>query len=258
MIPVAQYARVGSKLVADNAPTILSALAVAGVVSTTVFAVRATPEALRRIDDASRSYGDDYVEYVKLAKLDVVKVAWKPYIPALIMGCGTMACIVGANSIGTRRSAALLSAVTLGDTAFKEYRAKVVETLGEAKEQHVRDEVMQERVNKNPVDNEVILVGSGEVLCYDALSDRYFRSDHETIRRAQNDINSQILQEDYASLNEFYSKIGLRGTTLGEELGWRPEGLLEVRFTTTMSEDNRPCLAINYDNLPIRNYWKHG
>lgn len=243
--------RVLRKLAVDNSPMILTGLAVAGVFTTTVLAVRSTPYALRDLE-----YGAEEKKE-PLTKRDVVALTWKNYIPAVAMGGATIACIIGANSISTKRNAALVSVYSLTETAFKEYRGKVIETLGESKDQKVRDLVAKDRLDKNPVtEGQVIVTGTGEQLCYDSLSGRYFKGDMETIRRSQNDINSQVLSDGYASQNEFYSLIGLPTASFGEEVGWTTDNMLEILFSAHISEDGRPCLSLDYRVAPVRGFYK--
>ena len=60
---------------------------------------------------------------------------------------------------------------------MKEYQAKVVETLGEAKARKIKDEIAKDKVKNDPISNkEVIITGKGDMLCYDVLSGRYFKN----------------------------------------------------------------------------------
>ena len=93
-------------------------------------------------------------------------------------------------------------------------------------------------------------------ICYEMYTGRYFRSTMEEIKAAQNWINYQILQNNYASLSDFYDHVGLNRTAVSEEVGWNADELLEITFSTVMSEDNRPCLAFDYKVVPIRNYFR--
>lgn len=241
-----------SKVVADNAPAILTAAAVVGVATTTIFAVKATPKALGLIEAAEQEADE------KLSAPQKIRLTLPCYLPALGMGAATMACIITANSTSSKRNAALLSAYTLSETAYKEYKDKVVEKIGEKKEQEVRDEVAAERVKNNPISGNVVFASEGKVLCYELLTGRYFESTHEDLRKAQNNINQQIINDMYASQNDFYREIGLSPTTFGDEFGWNADKLLELEFSTTLAENNRPCLTINYRVHPNRGYHKFG
>ena len=182
-------------------------------------------------------------------------MGWRPYVPAVVVGATTAACILGSNSINARRNAALISMYTLADGMFKDYKEKVVEIVGAQKEQKVRDEVAKDRIDNDPVSSkQVIITGNGDVLCYDTLSGRYFNSNVESLRKAMNDINYQCNHEMYASQNDFYRAIGLPINGYGEEMGWNTDVNLELEFSTVMSDDSRPCISIAYRMAPIRGY----
>ena len=144
---------------------------------------------------------------------------------------------------------------SMSDKTFQEYKTKVQEKLGQNKEQAVRDEIAQERVNNNPpTDRTVVITGNGDVLCYDVLSDRYFPSTVEKIRRAENEVNSLILNEDEVSLGRFYEEIDLKVTPFSDTVGWNLENRCEVEITTVMSPDGRPCVAIDFKRWPQSDY----
>jgi len=267
-IPI--LARRIARSIGMNSPTILSGMAVAGVVGTVVLAVKATPKATVSVSEAeisknvwteaqadAHTKGIPVDDYVPLTSKEIVQATWKLYLPAAISGTATIACIIGANQIGLRRNAALLGAYTLADTAFREYKDEVVKQIGVTKAGKVHDAVVQRHIEENPVkDSQVIITSGGDQLCYETLSGRYFKSDAETIRRCANDINASIFQDLYASLNEFWRLLGLDSTTLGDALGFNIEHTVQIVFSSHISADNRPCLAVGYAGLPIEAYSK--
>lgn len=240
------------RLVSDNSPLILTAVGVVGTVTTAVLTGKAS---IKAFEDTHAVSHEDEIIALNLTKVEVVKRVWKHFIPAVATGSLTIAAIVGANRIGTRRAAALASVYAVTEKAYAEYKDKVIETIGEKKEQKVRDEIAQDRVSKLPGANEVIIMGT-DVLCCDLLSGRYFESTMEDLKKAQNDLNYRILNDSYASLSDFYNLIGLSSTKYSEETGWRSYEPLELQFSTTLADDMRPCLAISFNIEPIRNYYK--
>lgn len=240
------------KFVARRSPEILTGVGIAGMLTTTVLAVKATPKAIDACESLRNEQGGE------LTKLDCVKAAWKYYIPAAVTGATSIACLIGANSVNAKRNAALATAYKLSETAFIEYKDKVVETIGEKKEQTVRDEVVKDRIKRNPVSsNEVYITSKGNTLFYDSLSGRYFETDIEYVKKVVNEINRRILNEMYISLNEFYTELGLHETKMGDELGWNiDDGMLDIHFSPQMSDDDRPCLAIDYSVAPKYDYSK--
>lgn len=258
MIPFAHYIKTAQGLVVDNSPAILTAIGVTGTVSTAVLAARATYEASADLHAMLAEQNGDF------GALDVIedipfreraRLTWKHYIPPVAVGATTIACIVGANRISSKRAATLVTAYSITERAFAEYKDKVVEQIGVNKEQKVRDSIAQDRILADPVGSrEVIITGNGKVLCYESYTARYFESDMETLRKAQNDINEQIHNEMYASLNDFNRLIGLPYAGLGEDLGWSTDKMLELQFSTSLSEDGRPCIVVGYRRLPFPGY----
>lgn len=245
---------------ARNSPTILTGVSVAGLIATVTMAVKATPKALAILEEEEYGQGHrkgyDKYDVNLVSKLEIVKLTWQCYIPTALMGGMTICCIIGANSINLRRNAALASIYSLTEAALKEYQAKVIETFGEAKANKIKDSIDEDTIRKNPVrDREVIITGRGETLCYETVSGRYFKGDIEKIRKIQNELNRDLLNETFISMNDVYEALGLSYTKIGDDLGWDAnEGLIEFRFSSQLSEDEVPCLVIDYHDKPRYNY----
>lgn len=242
------------RFVSAKSPEILTGIGIAGMITTTVLAVKATPKAMSLIEEKKNEEWTD-----ELSPLEIVKVAWKPYIPAIVTGATSVACIIGASSVNAKRNAALTAAYKLSETALTEYREKVVETIGEKKEQIVRDKVAEERVKKNPVSkNEVIVTGNGKTLCFDPISGRYFMSSIEAIKRAENELNKQLLHDifGYVSLNDFYDELGLDRTIIGNDLGWNTDQLIDVSFSSQLNDNGEPSVVLDFLSTPKYNYDK--
>jgi hypothetical protein len=234
-----------------HSPEILTGIGIAGMITTTVMAVRATPKALILIEERKEEIGAE-----KLEAMDMVKTAWACYIPAAITGTLSVACLIGASSVNARRNAALATAYTLSESALKDYQGKVIEMFGEKKNEAVKDAVAKDKIEKNPVvTREVIITEKGNTLCYDAISGRYFKSDIEKIKKAECELNQQMLDDMYVSLNDFYYEIGLDSVKLGDELGWNVDsGYIDLSFSSQLASDGTPCLVIDYSVAPRYDY----
>lgn len=234
-----------------HSPEILTGIGIAGLITTTVLAVRATPKALLLIDEKKIEEDVD-----KLKPVEVVRTTWTCYIPATVTGALSIACLVGASSVSLKRNTALATAYSLSESALKTYQEKVIETIGEKKEKEIRDEIAKGQLKKDPlVNKEVIVTGKGETLCYDTISGRYFKCDIEKIRRVEAMLNKELYSSMYVSLNDFYYEIGLRSTELGDELGWNTDmGPINFDFSSQLAEDDTPCLVINYHIAPRYDY----
>lgn len=252
----AELARRASKLAIDNSPTILTTMGVVGAITTAYLAGKASFQAsdiirLKEADDDNRGVVlGDPKEILK----DRIQLVWRLYIPSMAMGAATVTCIIGANRVGARRAAGLAAAYTITEKTLEEYRAKVVEKLGARKEEAVRDEIAQDRVNTTYVDDvEVLGLEEGE-LCYDLFSDRYFKNSVEGIRAAENELNHTLIHNGYATLSQFYDSIGLPQPPFSEQIGWNSDRLLDVHISTTLAHGVKPCLTMSFRTDPFPDY----
>lgn len=246
-------------LVSKHSPGILTGIGIAGMITTTVLAVRATPKALTLIDDKKKEL--ELTTDEKLPPVETVKATWKCYIPAAITGVTAAACLIGANSVNARRNAALATAYNLSATALSEYKEKVVETIGEKKEQAVREKIAEDKLKNEPIDRaKVIVTGSGTTRFYDDISKRRFMSSIDKIKNARNDLNARMLEgEDFVSLNDFYYEIGLEPTGFGDDIGWNVyggrKGMISINLDSAIVDtDGEPCIVLEYTVSPERGY----
>lgn len=257
---VSELFKRGELFVKNNSPSLLTAVGVTGTVTTAVLTGRASFKAARILEDhveEQRKLNSEPLILDDFTLQSKLRLVWPLYIPPVGVGGVTIASIVMANRIGSKRAAAMAAAYSISERAFEEYKVKVVERLGEKKEQAVRDEIAQDRVAAQPViTKEVIIAGTGEVLCFDNLTGRYFRSSIEAIKKAQNTVNHDIINHMYASLSQFYEEIGLPPTRYSDEVGWNTNALIDVVFSTTMSTDDQPCIVIDFTVGPDPNYTK--
>ena len=238
------------KKVTPHVPDILTATACIGVGATAVMCGKNTLTA----HDILKAYDEENPDAT--TKDRVLKAA-PAYIPTIILATATIACIIGARTTSAKQTAALASAYTIATEAAARYRDKVIEVVGEEKAKEVDEKIADEQLKAHPLsEQQPIIVGTGKVLCFDSLSSRYFMSDMETLRKVQNDMNRIILDDMYASLNDFYYRIGLDPMNLGEELGWTIDSLIDLKFTSRLSDDGQPCLVVNYESIPRSDFYR--
>jgi hypothetical protein len=239
-----QYFNVARGFVRDNSPAILTALGVTGTLSTAYLTGKAAYESYPVI--ANYEHYNGIPDSTREMYIQRGKLVWKLYIPAFVSGTSTVLCIVIAARVGSRRTAAITAAYTLSERALVEYREKVAETIGTNKEQKLRDEIAQDKVAANPP-SPTIITGDGQVLCYEMFTGRYFNSTMEHLRRAENNINAYLIKHDRATVSDFYDEVGLPYTSYSGEVGWESDKMLELEYSTVLSEDSRPCIAFAYN-----------
>ena len=254
---ITKFFKSTKKYLTKHSPEILTGIGVTGMITTTVLAVRATPKALQLIEEKrDELYPLD--ENVKLTPVEVVKAAWKPYVPATLLCVASASCLIGASRVNYKRNAALATAYSISERTLVKYRDKVIETIGEKKEKEVREKIAQDEVNKKPVSSsQVIITSNGNTLFMDGISGRYFRSNMDKIKKVVNELNRRMNYENYISLDDFYSEVGLEPTSNSSYLGWNiDEGHIELDISTCLAENDEACIVINYTVAPRYEYDK--
>ena len=242
-------------LLENHSTTILTGVGVAGTITTAVLTGRASFKAADILKNEREAREEDLkfpeTKIEEISKPNAVKLVWKQYLPPVASGIVTVTSIVVANKISSKKIAALAVAGGISERALQEYKDKVVEKLGDRQSQKIRDDIAQDRVSQNPYSSEVVLVGTGDVLCMDMITGRYFRSSVEDIKRAENKINHEILNTMGASLAEFHDMLGLEPTAYTEKVGWDGPDLVNTLLSTTMSADGRPCIVVDFNRPPV-------
>lgn len=244
-----------ARLIKTNAPAILTASACVGTIATAILTAKSTTLAIEKIADyceANLRSPED------LSWKEKFSVSYRVYIPPAIAGVCTLVSIVAANRIQYARGAAFALAYSGSEAAFRRYREAVSDVVKPKDVQKITARVAEKSVQEagKPVPGTVLVASSGDVLCYDIFSGRYFRSDIETIRRVENNINGQLNAECYASLNEFYAGLGLPPIAAGELVGWSVPNSLSVEFGSQLTEKGEPVLTVDFLVSPKENYFK--
>ena len=191
-----------------NVATILTGIGTAGVVITAVSAIKATPKALYSIEEAEKEKGD------KLSNEEKIITTTHIYLPTIIIGVSTIACILGANILNKKQQASLISAYALLQKSYTEYRDKVNEMYGD-------DAAVDKEIAKDIYRDTKPSVSSDEkCLFYDMFSKRYFESNKVDVITAEYHFNRNFTLRGYATLNELYDFLGIDKIKGGDTIGW--------------------------------------
>lgn len=235
-VNIQQIAHKAEKNLKKNSPTILSCVAAVGVVASTVLAIKATPKALRAIENATDEKGEE------LTKLETFKVTAQLYIPTAITCVSTIVCILGANALNKKQQASLISAYALLDDTFKKYRKAAISVYGDDADNKIKAQ-MAEQVwicpnGYNVYDPDMDLE-SEKFLFYDFISQRYFNATLPSVINAQYHLNRNLQLRGYASINEFYSFIGIPPIEDGDDIGWNIDYMLIEIGSMWLDFDNK-------------------
>lgn len=239
-----------ARFVKRNASTILTCIGGAGVVATSVLAVKATPKALTLLEKAEEEKGE------KLTKAETIKVAGPAYIPSILVGVSTIACIFGANALNKRQQAALMSAYALLDSSYKEYRSKVGEIYGEEADMNIKKEIAKDKYDED------LVVEAGNELFYDDFSGRYFETTMEKVIQAEYLLNRNLIRDCYVCVNQFYDQLKIEPIDGGDELGWAANEMhercwnawIDFHHEKVVMDDGLECYIITMESMPYADY----
>ena len=234
-----------------NSSTILTCIGAAGVVVTAVTAVKATPKALRLLEEAKKEKGED------LTKLETVKIAAPAYVPAALLGASTIACIFGANILNHRAQASLMSAYALVDSAYKDYRGKVDELYGEEAGDAVRAGIAKDKYE----DQQIVPEGDN-LLYFDFYSGRYFESTAAQVKNAEYQLNRKLMMDDCVYLSEWYYLLGIDPPDYGRTRGWSTPANSDMYWQTwidfhhqqAIMDDGLECTIVTFVQDPYPDF----
>lgn len=252
-------AKVGSTL-KKHSPEILLGCGLVGFGTTCVLVAKAAPKAKEKLEELHENLAENDEE---LSKKDIIfeemKAVAPIYAPAVVSGVTSIFCILGSYKMVTKRTAVFAAAYELAKNNLRDYKKKVKESLGENKEAKIQAEVDKERVRNNPPSSSEVILDADEILCYDNVTARYFKSTVDRIKRAELAIQKKILSDPFcswASLNDFYYELDIPPCRIGDDIGWNSVTEIDVRFSSILTEDNIPCLVVDYACEPRFDYRK--
>ena len=244
-------------------PIVLGIAGGVGTVATAVLAVRATPKALELIEAEKNSRVgvtfdmDTDDNTIDLKPIEIVKVAWKPYLPAVMMGIATISCIAGSQALSYRHQASLASAYAFLDQSYRNYRRKLIELHGRGIHEEVVDALAIEDAQKTYIRSSYLFAEckqfldedlSEPVLFYEEFGRRHFTATIEQVLQAEYHLNRNYVLRGDAALNEFYEFLGLGPVEQGDVLGWvvYDEGTYWIDFNhrRTTLKDGVECYMI--------------
>lgn len=233
----------GSLYVSKYSPQILTTVGIAGVVTSAVFASKATLhlepivdnmqghlDVAKELHETGAASDMDHTKRKTQIIVSGAKDIIKLYGPSVTLGLASIGCIVAAHGIMQKRNAALVAAYKVVESSFAKYRERVVEDLGAEKDREYQYGVSQASVIKNEgtgEDEEVISFDpngvSGYARFFDQLNDNWCKVPEYNLtflRAQQNMANDRLHTRGHVFLNEVYEALGLPHTKEGAIVGW--------------------------------------
>ena len=260
------------QLSVKNSPAILTGVAVCGVVATAASTAKAVVESrdyitahdmdeelkVERFEHNGTDY-DHYVYYRQRTFVEKAKLTWRIWVAPVFIGGTTIACILGANHISTKRNVALAAAYSMSEEAAREFRDKVANTIGEKKVNKIDNEIMQDHISASPtIEDNVTYTNLGEQLMYDDFSGRYFRAGQLEVEKRMLMLDKKMARTwSDGKVNDLYELIGLSPIDIGEDYGWPFDNTTDepnviVRFYPTWNSNHEPCIGMKMDTVLLK------
>ena len=231
--------------VVKHSPEILMGLGIAGVITSTVLACRSTlkvqeildykEENMNNIKEVLAEGREDYTEEDARKDKTIIMTTtairiMKLYIPSVIIGAGSIACLLESHNVMRNRNAGLAAALAATTESFKQYRERVTEKYGDEVDKEMRYGIKKEKKEKDgKKTKEEIVVGCDEK----ELSGyaRYFNENNINwsddpqfnlmfLRQNQNWANDKLISQGYLYLNDVYEALGFPKSKAGQIVGW--------------------------------------
>lgn len=250
-----------SLLLQKSSPNLLFGVGLAGMVTSTVLACRATLKMDQILNDAKEKMNTatelEHAEYsekdrsrdIYLVYVQTSAKIVRAYAPAIIIGGLSVTALTRSHVILTRRNAALTAAYAALEKGFAEYRARVVEKYGEEEDRNFRYAGHTVTSGEGKTKTRELKAG----VIGPSIYARWFNADSASWNSDPN-VNYFFLkcQQDYANdmlkarghlfLNEVYDMLGMPRSEAGAVVGWvMGAGDDYVNFGVLM--DNDMCIV---------------
>lgn len=270
--------RVGGRLLAKgskHSPTILTVVGVAGGVTSSVLACKAT----LGLEDVQEDH-QARVNYVRenrdLAEENGVEVNTKTfardltrahlhyaydltklYGPAVSLGGASILCIGVGHGIMHKRQASLIAAYAVVEQGFEQYRGRVRAALGDEKDQEFRFGPSTTETGKDSTGTKVTSTEfetrpndkSMYARFFDEASPRWSHRPEEnliTVKVVQEWATNRLHSRGHLFLNEVYRDLGIPETQAGQVVGWK--------LTSGAKGDNYVDFGLNEGGEPLRRF----
>ena len=234
-------------LLQKSSPKILFVAGIAGVVTSTVLACRATLKLEGKLDDfrtdvsglgeAEQNIGKNGYTQKTHTKSVVYTYAknsadiLKLYAPAIIVGGLSISALTTSHVTLTRRNASLTAAYSAVQTSFAAYRDRVRQEVGEQKELEIHHAVTKHEVEIDGKLKKVMAADPNKWSPYARFFDesspnwtKFPEQNRLFVQCQMNYLNDLLKARGHVFLNEAYDALGLEHSKAGAIVGWVRNG----------------------------------
>lgn len=204
-------------------------------VAATIFAAEAGAKASKRVEAAKAEKGE-------LSKKEIFKLCWKDFVGTAVVQISGIACILKGKTMDLKTISRLSLAYEASSSFARLYGEKVVEQIGEAKNEELKTKALLESAPKASYrESEFTSLYDGDNYFMEPYSGKMFISSTTKINDAVNIFNDKLNTNDEAPIYDIWEAIHdstpcklnerlLDGDT-NHMMGFiRKNGLVDVRY----------------------------
>ncbi len=209
-------------------------------------AVRATSKAKDIIDECeyekfeSLGMPEEGSEDFHLTKSETLRAVWKCYILTVLLTGGAVTCMISSHIASNRTIGAMSAAYASLLETYNVYRDNVRKVVTNSENQRITHGTVHDIVASDKelvpekLKSSLIISDGTEILFRDAYSAKgtgYFKMTMNDARKAVAKFNKWLMDNDRATLNDWYDFLGLGHSDLGDCLwwSWAEDGPLYLR-----------------------------
>lgn len=213
-----------------HGPTILTGLAMFGVVATGYLTHRADKKVISEACEAIL-FTDDADIPIEETVGRCMKKNWKNYIPPVVTGLATMGCMLGSNQWHLSKEGTLAAAALMYKTSGEELEKALKEKFGDEEVKKMKQEIAEAKADRDRPPWEEMK--PGRITFYEPYSKQYIQATQQELLWAELTANKILQQSNRCTMNDLLSCYPhakkMRG---GDNIGW---GLYEDWFCESAS-----------------------
>jgi hypothetical protein len=230
----------------ENLPHILTGVASIGVIATAIEASKAVL-AVKEIDSDK---SDDRKASEKS------KTIVKKFIPTIVTGALTIACIVSSDIVHTKRYTSLLGAFVVAKSEIPKYKQKLEETVGVEKAKEIEKKVKEDvaPVAVKGFDGKGTINRTTKYHVVDLVTGFEFEASVAGLLRGETEVAKEVVRTSHCSLEQFYDTVTdcADAPEIAGRIYWSQDGRYEkdtmnLNISADVDKDGEVYLTIDYE-----------
>lgn len=262
----------------EHSHTLMAVGAVAGLVGAIILTYKKSPE-IHQIMDEQRDKVEELQDKIdsqqiteedgkrerKAITKETIKRVAPVAAPIALCTAATAGLSIGSAVVSSAKLSHVRDLLSISEVYNRDILEKVKEELGEEKAREIQDKINEDHL-KAAVDGKtdsdfesmVFQAKGGDILYYDAMIGRLFRSDENTIEKAVNKVNKDLTsgKQTFMSLNEIYRELELPSVPLATDVGcgmYSKVQTFDLHLSGAIKLDNgHSAVVFDFWNRPSR------